>query len=198
MSAKQPWNFAEGLSEDKLSVIAKALLDVFDEVQRELATDLDDNYTRGTTTFGRQKNMIVQLALSKKYDWLDLRNTSNDLTFSISGIPFRFFSDDHEKPHKPGFWRKNDQDNLWATNDEDPEYWRFIVEKPFSEEGEAAVYVVGANTNQEVICVWKYDEAVRVLKSVDTVRPEAVETPEPEVSLPKPAQEENTESGSAE
>lgn len=198
MSAKQPWDFAPALSENKLVIVARALLDVFDEVQRELATDLDDNYTRGTTTFGRQKNKIIQLALSKKHDWLDLRNTSNDLTFSISGIPFRFFSDDHEKPHKPGFWRKNAQDNLWATNDQDPEYWRFIVEKPFAEEGEAAVYVVGANTNQEVICVWKYDEAVRVLKSVDTVRPEAVETPEPEVSLPKPAQEGNTESGSAE
>ena len=198
MSKKQPWDFEPQLSADRLNVIAKALLDVYDEVQRELATDLDSNYTRGTTTFGRQKNKIIQLCVGKKYDWLDLRNTSNDLTFSIGGIPFRFFTDDHERPQKPGFWRKNDQDNLWATNDEIPVYWRFIVEKPLTEEGDASVYVIGANSNQEGICEWKYDEAVRVLKSVDITRPEAVDTPEPEVGLPKQDQEKDAESGSAE
>lgn len=190
MPKKQPWDFEPKLSEERLIIIAKALLDVYDEVQRELATELDSNYTRGTTTFGRQKNKIIQLCTSKKYgDWLDLRNTSNDLTFAIGGIPFRFFCDDHEKPHKPGFWRKNEQDNLFSSDDDVPVYWRFIIEKPLTEEDEASVYVVGANANQEVVCEWKYDESVRVLKSVDSTRPEAVDTPEPEVGFPKQDQE---------
>lgn len=198
MPTPQPWDFLPTLSEERLIVIAKALLDIFDEVQRDLSTPLDDNYTRGTTTFGRQKNKIIRLCLSDKYDWLDLRNTSNDLTFAIDGIPFRFFSDDHEKPKKPGFWRRNTQDNLFPAEENEPVYWRFIVEKPLADEAEASVYVIGANSNQDVVCEWKYEEMVRVLTSTTTNRPEAIETPEPEVSLPEAQdQRKKADSGSA-
>lgn len=182
-TSKQPWDFTPELSSARLIVIAKALLDVYDEVQRDLATELDDNYTRGTTTFGRQKNKIIQLCTSGRHPWLDLRNTSNDLTFAIGGTPFRFFSDDHEKPHKPGFWRRNQQDDLFPVDESTPIYWRFIVEKPLADEADATVYVIGANSDQEMVCEWKYDELVRVLTSTDATRPEAVETPEPEVGL---------------
>lgn len=200
MQKKQPSDYKPQLIKARLDIIASALLDVYDEVQRELATELDSNYTRGTTTFGRQKNKIILMCLSKKYDWLDLRNTSNDLTFAIGGIPFRFFRDDHEKPKKRSFWRLNVQDNLslFETSNDVPVYWRFVVERPLTEEGEAAVYVIGANSNQEIVCEWKYDEAVRVLKSVDSTRPEAVDTPEPEVGVPKndQNQERNVDPGS--
>lgn len=185
MAKKYPWEYKPSLSADRLSVVAEALLDVFYDVQKELDTDLDDNYTRGTTTFGRQKNRLINLCLDPTYPWLDLRNTSNDLTCAIDAIPFRFFSDDHEKPLKPGFWKRNEQDNLLPITDDDPVYWRFIVEKPLTEEDEASVYFLGANSNQEVICEWKYAEGVRILATVDGNRPAPVETPEPEVGLPK-------------
>ena len=190
MAKKQPWDYQAGLIAQRLNIIAEALLDVYDDVQRELDTELDDNYTRGTTTFGRQKNKLIWLCRKGGHAWLDLRNTSNDLTCAINGIPFRFFSDDHEKPLKPGFWKRNEQDNLFPSSDDEPIYWRFVVEKPLTEEDEAAVYFLGANSNQEVVCEWKYAEGVRVFKSVDNVLPDAVDTPEPKIGLPKQDQEE--------
>lgn len=189
MSKKHPMEYQSALTVDRLNVIAEALLDVFYDVQKELDTDLDSSYTRGTTTFGRQKNKLIQLCQDKKYPWLDLRNTSNDLTCAIGGIPFRFFTDDHEKPQKPGFWKRNEQDNLFPNDEDEPIYWRFVLEKPLSDEDEAAVYFLGANSNQVSVCEWKYEESVRVFKTVDNTRPDAVDTPEPSVGLPKQDQE---------
>ena len=191
---KQPHEHQLGLRNDRLSIIAKALLDVYHNVQGELASNLDDNYTRGTTTFGRQKNRLIQLSQSDVYDWLDLRTTSNDLTCAIDGIPFRFFSDDHEKPKKPGFWRRNEQDNLFPIDKEDPIIWRFVVEKPFGEVDEASVYFLGFNADQQLVCEWKYADSIRVLKSTDNTRHEPVDTPEPNVGLPK-SNAKNTDTG---
>lgn len=194
MPRQKPWEFYPQLTESRLALISRALLDVYYDVQRELSTNLDDNYTRGTTTFGRHKNRIIELYQSKDHSWLDLRSSSNDLVFTIGGIPFRFFRDDHEKPKKPGFWRRNVQDNLFPTDQSDPVYWRFIVQKPLTEEAEASVYVVGANSNQEIVCEWKHDDFVRVLTTTDESRAEAIETPEPEVGLPA---QENSQKRSA-
>ncbi|MFZ6864703.1 hypothetical protein ACO0K7_18935 [Undibacterium sp. Ji67W] len=196
MAKKQPWEYQLALIADRLNVIAEALLDVYYDVQKELDTDLDSSYTRGTTTFGRQKNKLIQLCKDARYPWLDLRNTSNDLTCAIDGIPFRFFTDDHEKPQKPGFWKRNEQDNLFPTDEDEPIYWRFIIEKPLTDEDEAAVYFLGANSNQVPVCEWKYEESVRVFKTVDNIRPDAVDTPEPNVGLPKQDQEKKDDTGS--
>jgi len=196
MSKRQPWDYYSALSEDRLRIVAAALLDVYDEVQVELGTELDDNYTRGTTTFGRQKNKIIQLCTSNQFPWLDLRNTSNDLTFSIGCIPFRFFSDDHEKPSKAAVWRRNEQDDMFSSEEDEPIYWRYILEKPLSEDDEASVYVIGASSNQQIVCEWKYAEKVRILTNVDTSRPEAVDISEPQVGLPKIEEDKDSDAGS--
>lgn len=193
MPTPKPWEFHPELTERRLATIAKALLDVYYDVESDLSTDLDTAYTRGTTTFGRQKSKIIQMCTSGEFNWLDLRNTSNDVVFAVGSVPFRFFSDDHEKPKKPGFWRRNPQDNLFPTTDNEPVFWRFIVEKPLSDEAEASVYVIGANFQQETVCEWKYDELVRVLTSTDETRPEPVDTPEPEIGLPE--EEQNNQKG---
>lgn len=56
------------LTEFGLSIIAEALLKVQEDTHELLSSSLDDNYTRATCTFGRQKNRIVKLCMSKKYD----------------------------------------------------------------------------------------------------------------------------------
>lgn len=199
MSKKQPWEYHTGLERSRLNIIAKALLDVYHSTQDDLCTPLDNNYTRGTTTFGRQRERLIQLCRdTANADWLDLRNTSLDLTFAISNIPCRFFTDDHEKPQKRGFWKRNEQDNLFPTEIETPVYWRFVVEKPISDDDNASVYFLGANSNQEVVCEWEYADYVRVLRSVDETRHDEVNIQEPVVSVPKQRknEEENTGSGS--
>ena len=182
----QPWDYHSELTSSRLNVIAEALLKVFHDTHDDLNTSLDNSYTRGTATFGRQRERIIQLCQSQNHhDWLDLRNTSNDLTFSIGGIPCRFFTDDHQNPKKKSFWRRNEQDNLFPLDEGSPVLWRFIVEKPLTEDSDASVYFVGANQAQDVVCEWKYQEAVRVLKVTDETRYEEVQIKEPEVSIPK-------------
>lgn len=183
--SKQPWDYHSALIADRLNLIAKALLDVYYDVQVELDTDLDSSYTRGTTTFGRQKSKLIQMGQDPSIPWLDLRNTSNDLTCTIGEIPFRFFRDDHSSPKKKGFWKRNEQDNLFPNEEGEPIYWRFVIEKPLTEDDDASVYFLGADVNQVTVCEWKYEESVRVLTSVDSRRPDPVETPEPQVGLPK-------------
>jgi hypothetical protein len=183
--AKSPWDYYPELTSDRLSVIAVALLDVFDDVQRSLSTDLDNSYTRGTTTFGRQKEKLIQLCRSSVYHWLDLRNTSNDLVCQIERVPFRFFSDDHAAPKKKSFWRRNAQDNLFPVSDDEPIYWRFVVESPLTDQDEASAYFIGCNANQELVCEWKYEHPVRTLRTTNNARPAEVATPAPEVSLPE-------------
>ena len=185
--SKQPWDYYSELTPDRLSVIAVALLDVYDEVQVDLSTPLDSPYTRGTTTFGRQKTKLIQLCQSDVYHWLDLRNTSNDLVCAIGRVPFRFFRDEHTAPRKKAFWRRNEQDNLFPVNDDEPVYWRFVIESPLTESDEATAYFLGHNASQQLVCEWKYAEAVRALHTTDSARPVEVPTPEPEVELPQPA-----------
>lgn len=183
---KQPWDYHSELTRSRLETIAEALLKVFHDTHDDLNTQLDNNYTRGTTTFGRQRERIIQLCQNANHDdWLDLRNTSNDLTFSIGGIPCRFFTDDHQNPKKKSFWRRNEQDNLFPMEESSPVLWRFIVEKPLTEGDDASVYFVGANQAQDVVCEWKYQDSVRVLKTVDNTRHEEVQINEPEIAIPK-------------
>lgn len=190
-----PWQFYGALTESRLSVIAEALLTVYDSTHTDLSSELDDNYTRGTTTFGRSKNKLIALHASRVYDWFDLRNTSNDLVCSIDGIPFRFFRDDHEKPGKKGFWRRNAQDDLFAVEDDQPVLFRFVLERPAGEEDEATVYFLGFTVSGQLACEWKHESTVRVLRSVDDSRPVAEEIPSPIVGLKDERTEGETKDG---
>lgn len=171
MNSRKPWDFYPELIEGRLWVIAEALLDVYYDVQIELASELDDNYTRGTTTFGRQKNKLVQLRNSGAYSWFKVLNTSNDLTCSIGEIPFRFFRDDHESPAKRGFWRRNYQDDLFPIADDQPVIFRFVVEHARNDEDEASVYFLGFTQEGQLVCEWRFDEPVRTLRSITQTRP---------------------------
>ncbi len=67
---KAPWEFYPELTEERLSIIAEELLRVLAHTSEQLSTPLDDNYTKGTCTFGRQRQLLIKLCMSDKYDWL--------------------------------------------------------------------------------------------------------------------------------
>ncbi|CAI1655949.1 hypothetical protein [Serratia liquefaciens] len=170
-----PWEFHPQLSEERLTIIAEEFLKVLENTHEQLSSQLDDNYTRGTCTFGRQKNRIVQLCMEKKYDWLGLLNSTYDYTITIEGIPIRSFSDDPSNPKKQNFFRRNNVDQLWATEDTVPTIWRFVVEKPEFEGEGAKVHFAGYNALEEMLCLWSYgDERVAVLHSTDDTPPTPV------------------------
>lgn len=160
MNNKLPWEVNSNLKQEYLEVIAKSLLDVFYDVYEQLTSELDNNYTRGTCTFGRQREKIIQLCLSEKYSWLKLTHTGMDITFEINSIPVRFFTDDPLKPKKSGFFKRNQQDQLFLTDDNEPQMWRYIIEKPEFEDQDAIVHFHGYNLYQELVSSWSYGASV--------------------------------------
>jgi len=51
----QPIHYHSDLTHERLSVVAELLLDEHYKTLDDLSSETDDNYTRGCTTFGRQK-----------------------------------------------------------------------------------------------------------------------------------------------
>ncbi|MDE9460910.1 hypothetical protein [Xenorhabdus bovienii] len=170
-----PWECHPQLSEERLTIIAEELLKVLDNTHEQLSSPLDDNYTRGTCTFGRQRNRLIHLCSDDTYDWLHLANPGMDVTFTIDGIPVRFFSDDPADPKKPGFFRRNEVDQLWKPEVTIPTVHRFVVEKPEFEGEGARVHFIGFNALDEMVSKWTYGESrVTVLHSTDDALPTSV------------------------
>ena len=181
MPNKLPSEFKPALTENRLNFLAKQFWEVYYGVESLLTTEDDCNYGRGALFFGRARKRLINLSF--RVDWLKLTNSAMDVTLEIEGIPFRFFRDDHENPKKKGFWRRNDSDQLFAPNDQEPVIFRFIVQRPISEEDDLEVYFIGYNALEEPICEWRYGQ-VRVLRGADQERPQAVEQPAAPVDIP--------------
>jgi hypothetical protein len=172
---RSPWEFYPELSESRLSIIAEELLKVLDATYEQLSTPLDDNYTRGTCTFGRQRKKILEICLSDDHEWLEVTNSGMDITFNIGKIPVRFFADDPENPKKPGFYRRNEVDQLFEPEIEVPTMHRFVVEKPEFEGEGARVHFIGYNVMEEIVSKWTYGEGrITALHSTDDTPPTPV------------------------
>lgn len=182
-----PSHFHPQLKAERLSVIAEGLLKVLDDTYEQLSTSLDDNYTRGTCTFGRQRQYLIKLCTADVYEWLRLTHAGMDVTFEIDGIPVRFFADNPENPKKAGFFRRNTVDQLWAPEVTTPTMWRFVVEKPEFEGEGARVHFVGYSPLEEVLCLWTYgEERTAVLHVVGENPPQAAEIELGPISAVKP------------
>ena len=175
-------HYAE-LTEERLQVVADLLLDVRYNALAVTQTAYDDNYTRECLVFGRTRQMIIKKWQAKEFPWLDVKNAGMDVTFTIGGVPLRFFRDDPKNPTKHGFFRRNDVDQLFAPEDNKPVLWRFIVERAMTEEDEDQVYLVGYNAFEEKICEWRHQPSTGVLHSVDSTTPPAVDLPDAEVTV---------------
>lgn len=174
-----PHEFNPALTEYRLRVVAEALLEVLYDTELELAGPLDDGYTRGTATFGRQRNALIQLCNSGQHSWLQLTHAGMDMTFEIGGVPCRFFSDDPTNPRKPGFFRRNDSDQLFDIEIDAPLMFRFIVAKAQHVDEEAEVFFIGYDVNQNESFRWQYSRSTPALSSVDDSRPAEVPLPNP-------------------
>lgn len=192
---RSPWFFHPQLAEDRLTTLAESLLNVLDDTYLQLSTPLDDNYTRGTCTFGRQRQQLIQLCQNGELSWLKLTNPGMDITFEIEGIPVRFFADDPENPQKPGFFRRNEVDQLWAPEFTQPTRHRFVVEKPEFEGEGARVHFVGYNELEEIVSRWTYGDgrATPVLHTVDKTPPASVPIELDPISVATPSKDKKAE-----
>ncbi|WP_072067910.1 hypothetical protein [Pluralibacter gergoviae] len=191
-----PWTFHPQLTEERLSIIAEILLKVQEDTHDLLSSIDDDNYSRATCTFARQKNRIKRLCLSKKHSWLGLVNPHNDYTITIGGIPIRSFTDDPTNPQRANFFRRNSVDQLFAPEDTVPTIWRFVVEKPEFEGEGGRVHFAGYNALEEVLSLWTYgEERVTVLHSTDDTPPAPVKIELDDISASVPEKEKKSDNG---
>ncbi len=171
----RPTDFRPALTDARLRTIAECLLDIRYETELELSSPLDDGYTRGTTTFGRQRNALIQLAQGGMYeDWLALTHAGMDLTFTIGDVPCRFFADDPSNPRKPGFFRRNVCDQLFAESIGEPVLFRFVVAKPETADDEAEVFFIGYDEGWNEVFRWQHSRSTPVMVSIDETLPAEV------------------------
>ena len=143
----------------------------------------DDNYTRESAIFGRTRNMLIELATAGGYDWMALVHAAMDVTFRIGGVPCRYFRDDPTNPEKAGFFKRNSVDDLFATDENEPVMWRFIVERALTDEDEDRVFFAGYNVFHEKVSEWVYRASSPLLHAVDSDVPATMAIPSADVGL---------------
>lgn len=179
------------LTEGRLQAIANHLLDVRYNALADLQNEYDNNYTRECTVFGRQREMLIHMVSQQTYPWLELKHAGMDVTFSIGGVPCRFFTDDPNRPQKHGFFRRNQVDQLFAPQDHQPVLWRFVIERALTDDDEDQVYLMGYNAFEEKICEWRHQRITGGLHSLDTATPASVDLRDVEITVRAP-EERNT------
>lgn len=136
------------------------------------------------------------MAQSSQYPWLTLTNPGMDVTCEIDGLPFRFFRDDHENPKKRGYWRRNACDQLFSTDDTIPVIFRFIVERPITEDDSPEIYFVGYNSVEIAVTEWRYGQ-VPVFRSMDEYLPKSIQQGPAPIEIRRDETERSDISGSS-
>lgn len=196
MNKSLPWELDSRLTEERLTTIARAFLDIYYGVEETLSTPDDCRYTRGASFFGRARNRLIAMGQSSQYPWLELANAAMDVTCEIEGLPFRFFRDDHDNPKKKGFWRRNACDQLFAPDDTTPVIFRFIVERPVADDDAPEIYFIGYNSVEIAVTEWRYGQ-VPVLRSMGDSIPKPVPQGPAPIDVRRDDEEQNYDNGSS-
>jgi hypothetical protein len=157
------------------------LLDEFYATEDDLSRRTDNGYTRGCTTFGRQRNRIIAEALSGRHPWLALINSNNDIVFTIGDVPCRFSNDDPSSPSKDAVMTANrfQMEFIDFATVGEPARFCFIVDRGHEGAAEPRVEFVGFTPSGDAVCRW-------VSNSVRVLRLEGQETLPQPVDVAKP------------
>lgn len=165
MTLPSPSAFSTELVSDRLETVSQMLLDELYATEDDLSRSTDSGYTRGCTTFGRQRSRIISEAMSGRYGWLGLSNGSNDIVFTIGGVPCRFSNDDPSNPSKDAVLTANryQMDFLEFAAKGEPGRFCFIIDRGQDGAAEPRVEFLGFTPSGEVACRW-VSNAVRILR----------------------------------
>lgn len=165
MSLPPPVAFNPQLTSDRLEAVSAWLLEELYATEDDLSRSTDSGYTRGCTTFGRQRRRILAEALSGKHSWIDLVNSHNDIVFAIGGVPCRFSNDDPANPSKNAVLTANryQTDFLEFASPGEPGRFCFVIDRGHDGAAEPRVEFLGFTPSGEVACRWVSDK-VRVLR----------------------------------
>lgn len=165
MTLPPPAEFNSELTSDRLQAVSSWLLEELYATEDDLSRTTDSGYTRGCTTFGRQRNRILAEALSGKHIWMGLANSNNDIVFTIGGVPCRFSNDDPANPSKDAVLTANryQMDFLEFASKGEPGRFCFVIDRGHDGTADPRVEFLGFTPSGEVACRWVSDK-VRVLR----------------------------------
>ncbi len=165
MTLPLPAVFNPELLTDRLEAVSEWLLDELYATEDDLSRPTDSGYTRGCTTFGRQKKRIIDEALSGRHAWLGLANSNNDIVFTIGGVPCRFSNDDPSNPSKDAVLMANrfQMDFLEFASHCEPGRFCFVIDRGHNGVAEPKVEFLGFTPSGDVACRWM-SNPVRVLR----------------------------------
>ena len=197
MNFPLPSIFKSGLSAARLSLVSNWLLEELYATEDDLDRDTDGGYTRGCTTFGRQRSRIMAEAISGRYDWLGISNNGNDLVFTIDGVPCRFSNDDPSSPTKDAVLIANRYQQTFQefAAKGGPARFCFVIDRGVNEAGDPKVVFLGFTPTNEIVCKWDSDSMrlLRLESSDSVVQP--VQIAKPQV-IPKRRDDGNSEAAS--
>lgn len=187
MALPPPSSFNPELSTDRLQLVADWLLEEFYSTQDDLVRSTDSSYGRGCTTFDRQRNRIIQEAISDEHPWLGLENSTFDLVFTIGGVPCRFSNDDPSSPSKGAVLLVNRYQSSFMefVPEGAPGRFCFVVDRGFDGLGEPRVEFLGFSLAGDLVCKWISDSA-RVIYAAGDSQPQPVEVGKPNVGPKRP------------
>lgn len=178
-----PSVFNSNLSTNFLEQVAGWLLDELFATEDDLSRSTDNGYTRGCTTFGRQRNRIIREALSGNHSWLGILNSSNDIVFTIGGVPCRFSNDDPSNPSKGAVLTANNYQMgfLEFAAEGEPGRFCFIIDRGQNDVAEPRVEFLGFTPTGEVACRW-VSNTVRSLRAEAQPLAQSVQIAKPQVA----------------
>ena len=177
MEWRHPSSFEPQLTDEVISFFAQHMLNIYRDVLYLLSSEDDSNYGRGTSIFDRTRNRFLNLIMAKQCPVdVHLINGSLKFIFQIGSATIRFLKDDFENPKKKKYFMQQLQNmSLFPLDDQQPHYWRFILNEPKSFDDEPLVVFVGYNLASEIVAYWDSSRIVG-LNHIHLIEPE---TPKP-------------------
>jgi hypothetical protein len=181
MTLSLPSDFQPALAHERLSQVASWLLEEWSATQDDLVRETDSSYSRGTTTFDRQKNRIINECRKGQYNWLGIVNGANDLVFSIGGINCRFSNDSAKMPKKRAVLETHrfQMSLLDSTAPGHAARFCFVIDRGPTESSDRHVELLGYSSANELVCRWSSATMVRTLVGINDIRPEPIEIAKP-------------------
>lgn len=186
MKLPHPSSFDDALTDENLGFFANEMLSVYDQTVQDLSRPEDDNYTFGTSLFGRTKNKINNLIIQNQCPIkIKVVDGSNRFIFLMGHSECRFFNDDFLAPRKRGAFVRSEQLDLFAVDANKPVFWNFVVQSPLTEEDQPRIIFAGYDLYHNLVSVWEHDTNKTYLSLVDEfITPDTVEFDEPQPEDP--------------
>jgi hypothetical protein len=185
-----PEYFSEDLIEERLMIVSDKLLDVLDEAESFAQSPNATAWFKGTANYGLPQGMLQRMHEDDNYPWLTLANQTMDYTAKIGTTLVQFIVDDPFAPRKVHRMKRNavERQQLGLNLEEHlvdvPLIWRFYLNpKSNGVDYSPSVSLVGFDINENIICLWEYNDTVSSALSINIAKP--VEIEEPLLSLKK-------------